>query len=238
MKDLQRLAEQGDAKAPANMVLIPKGPFLYGLENERLRLTIDYDYFMDIYLVTNQHYDPFIRAGGYDNKALWSKEGWSWKRKEKVSQPKWWDDPKWNSSDHPVVGVSYFEAEAFANWAGKRLPTEQEWEKAARGTDGRKYPWGDEFDKNKCNCYEAGIGGNTPVTQYADGKSPFGCHDMAGNVSNWCASWYDYHKSARVLRGGTRTSTYKEDLRSAYRIGLVPRNRYNYVGFRCAQDAQ
>ncbi len=85
MEELQRLAEQGDAKAPANMVLIPKGPFLYGEDNEFL--TIDYDYFMDIYLVTNQHYDPVIRAGGYANQEYWSKEGWGWKEEGKVSQP-------------------------------------------------------------------------------------------------------------------------------------------------------
>ncbi len=236
MKDLQRLAEQGDAKAPTNMVLIPKGPFLYGLENESL--TIDYDYFMDIYPVTNQHYDPFIRAGGYDNEALWSKEGWGWKRKEKVSQPEHWDDPEWNKSDYPVVGVSYLEAEAFAKWAGKRLPTEQEWEKAARGTDGRPYPWGDTlFDKNKCNYDESGIEGTTPVTRYAKGKSPFGCYDMAGNVWEWCASWYDNSKDLRLLRGGSWSDT-AVNLRSAYRHWNGPWDRYNYIGFRCAQDAR
>ncbi|MCH8039118.1 MAG: SUMF1/EgtB/PvdO family nonheme iron enzyme [Nitrospinae bacterium] len=217
------------------MILIPKGPFLYGDDNEFL--TIDYDYYMDIYPVTNQHYAPFIRASGYDNEALWSKEGWGWKEEGKISQPKLWDDPKWNQSGHPVVGVSYFEAEAFANWAGKRLPTEQEWEKAARGTDGRTYPWGDTFGKNKCNCYDSGIGGTTPVTRYADGKSPFGCHDMAGNVFDWCASWYDNSKDSRVLRGGSWVDG-PDDLRcAARRLRFHPRNSDQVVGFRCAQDA-
>jgi len=235
MKALPQMADQGDAKVPANMVLIPKGPLLYGEDNEFL--TIDYDYYIDIYLVTNQHYDPFIRARGYDNEALWSKEGWGWKEEGKISQPKLWDDPKWNQSGHPVVGVSYLEAEAFARWAGKRLSTEQEWEKAARGTDGRTYPWGDEFDKNKCNCYELGIGGTTPVTRYADGKSPFGCHDMAGNVFDWCASWYDNSKESRVLRGGSWVHG-PNDLRcAARRLRFYPRNSDQVVGFRCAQDA-
>ena len=234
MEELPPMADQGGAKIPANMVLIPKGPFLYGLENESL--TIDYDYFMDIYPVTNQHYEQFIRAGGYDNEALWSKEGWGWKRKEKVSQPEHWDDPEWNKSDYPVVGVSYFEAEAFAKWSGKRLPTEQEWEKAARGTDGRTYPWGDEFDKDKCNCEGSGIKGTTSVTKYVNGVSPFGCHDMAGNVWEWCASWYDNSKESRVLRGGAWVNG-SDRLRCASRTGSDPRKTYLTIGFRCAQDA-
>jgi len=234
-KELPHMADQGDAKVPANMVLIPKGPFLYG--EDKVTETIEKDYYIDIYLVTNQHYDPFIRAGGYDNEALWSKESWSWKKKGKVSQPKYWDDPKWNSSDHPVVGVSYFEAEAFAKWAGKRLPTEQEWEKAARGTDGRTYPWGDTFDKNKCNCSESGIMGTAPVTRYADGKSPFGCHDMAGNAWDWCASWYDNSQDSRVLRGGSWHDT-PVPLRCSRRLRYGPWHSLQRYGFRCAQDAR
>jgi len=234
MEELPQMADQGDAKVPANMVLIPKGPFLYG--EDKVTETIEKDYYIDIYPVTNQRYDPFIRAGGYDNKALWSKAVWNWKRRGKVSQPKWWDDPKWNQSDHPVVGVSYFEAEAFANWAGKRLPTEQEWEKAARGTDGRKYPWGDDFDKDKCNCEGSGIKGTTSVTKYVNGVSPFGCHDMAGNVWEWCASWYDNSKESRVLRGGAWVNG-SDRLRCASRTGSDPRKTYLTIGFRCAQDA-
>jgi len=222
------------AQANEKMVLIPKGPFLYG--NDHQSLTIDYDYFMGIFPVTNQHYAPFIRAGGHDNQAYWSKAGWNWKGKKKVSHPLYWGDPKWNQSDHPVVGVSYFEAEAFAKWAGKRLPTEQEWEKAARGTDGQTYPWGVDFDQEKCTCNKPGVKGTAPVTQYATAKSPFGCHDMAGNVWEWCASWYDGELDGRrVIRGGSWFDI-PENLRSSNRRWDLAGDRYSTLGFRLVRD--
>lgn len=127
-------------KIPADMVKVPKGPFLYG--EERIREAIKHDYWIDKYPVTNEMYRAFILADGYGNQAYWSSEGWKWKTENNVTVPKLWNDPTWNKTDYPVVGVSYYEAEAYAKWAGKRLPTEQEWEKAGRGEDGRKYPWG------------------------------------------------------------------------------------------------
>lgn len=123
-----------------------------------------------------------------------------------MNRPEYWTDPKWNKADHPVVAVSYYEAEAYASWAGKRLPMEQEWEKAARGTDGRAYPWGDVFDTTKCNSEESAIDATTPVTKYTEGISPSGCCDMAGNVWEWCASWYDKSNNRRVIQRGSWTN--------------------------------
>ena len=224
-----------EIQTPEGMVVIPKGQFLYGDNKEPL--TIDYDYWIDICPVTNQQYRQFIRDGGYNHQASWSQEGWLWKTEEKIAQPYFWDDAEWNQPEHPVVGVSYFEAEAFANWAGKRLPTEQEWEKAARGTDGRKYPWGQDFDKAKCNSGIFAMGSTTPVRKYANGTSPFGCYDMAGNVWEWCASWYDNNRNGRVLRGGSWFfDAYR--LRSAYRDWLYPWYLYHSFGFRCAKDVK
>ena len=135
------------------MVEMPEGPFLYG--EKRVREVIDYDYWLDKYAVTNEKYRAFILADGYGNRAYWSEEGWKWKTENNIAGSGYWNDPTWNQADHPVVEVSYYEAEAYAKWVGKRLPTEQEWEKAARGEDGREYPWGNEFDKNKCNIIDS-----------------------------------------------------------------------------------
>ena len=220
-------------ETPADMVKVPKGPFLYG--EKRVREVIDHDYWMDQYPVTNEKYRAFILADGYRNKAYWSAEGRKWKTKNKVTIPKYWNDTTWNKPDHPVVGVSYFEAEAYAKWAGKRLPTEREWEKAARGTDGREYPWGDEFDKEKCNSAEAGFGHTTPVTQYPKGVSSYGCYDMAGNVCEWCADWYHKTRDLRVGRGGS-WDDYQEFLRVSYRAKDVASFRDRNIGFRLTQD--
>ncbi len=186
--------------APVDMVKVPKGPFLYG--DQKIRVVIEHDYWIDQYPVTDQKYGEFILGGGYEKQQYWSADGWEWKTKNNITAPEYWNDGTWNKPDHPVVGVSYWEAEAYAIWAGRRLPTEQEWEKAARGEDGRQYPWGEEFDKTKCNSNESATGHMTPVTQYLNGVSLYGCFDMAGNVQEWCAGWYDESGVSRVVRGG------------------------------------
>ena len=221
-------------EAPFEMVKVPKGPFTYG--EGRIREMIDNAYWIDKYPVTNKKYRAFILADGYGNQACWSPEGWKWKAEYNITCPKYWNDTKWNKADHPVVGVSYFEAEAYAKWVGKRLPTEREWEKAARGEGGREYPWGDQFDKTKCNSSEAGLGRTTPVTQYSNGVSPYGCYDMAGNVWEWCANWYEEEKKdSRVRRGGS-WDTHLGALRVSSRSGYNADYRTLYIGFRLAQD--
>ncbi len=232
---------------PKEMVRIPAGEFLYGDEKAKHFLA---EYYIDIYPVTNADYKKFVEAGGYKKKKYWTEEGWGWIQKEGHKKPKLWDDEKYeafNRPEHPVVGVSWYEAWAYAEWARKRLPTELEWEKAARGVDGREYPWGDAFDSSRCNTKESRIRSTTPVTRYETGKSPYGCYDMAGNVWGWTSSLrkeYPYKaedgrenpkaKGFRVLRGGSWGSS-AEIARTSLRNRDDPDDRYIYIGCRCAK---
>ena len=139
-----------------------------------------------------------------------------------------------------MVIVSSEDAELFCKWRSQkegkvyRLPLEKEWEKAARGTDGREYPWGNKFDKENCNVDESGFGGTTKVNRYPDGASPFGCYDMSGNVWEWTSSWYDDDHKSRVLRGGS-WSIAQEDARCAFRNRFYADFRNNRIGFRCVR---
>jgi formylglycine-generating enzyme required for sulfatase activity len=212
------------------MVTITAGPFLFG--EDKQTQTIDTDFEIDVYPVTNRQYSVFLKEKGYKNNELWSREGINWRTKNQISKPALWGDDKWNQPEHPVVGVSYYEAEAFARWSNKTLPTEVQWERAARGADGRKYPWGDEFDKEKCNTEESGIGKTTRVTRYPNGISPDGCYDMAGNVWEWTVSKDDNNKI--VLRGGAWDFGYCY-ARCVDRFKVNPNDRDFSIGFRCVR---
>jgi len=198
------------------LVKIPAGEFLYGDNKKKVYLP---DYYLARTPVTNLQYKAFVDATGYEPPKHW-KRGEIPKGKE----------------NHPVVYVSWYDAKAFCDWAGLRLPTEQEWEKGARGADGREYPWGNqEPNPNLCN-FDRNVGDTTPVGRYPAGASPYGLLDMAGNVWEWCEDWYDDEKRFHVFRGGSWNS----DLyfvRSAYRNGYVPDLRDGNFGFRCARPS-
>lgn len=183
----------------AKMVFIPAGTFLMGRaesdifakDHEKPQRTVFLSAFwMDVFPVTNARFKRFIDDGGYENKDYWVREGWEWRKDESISAPAAWNKPGWDDPNQPVAGVSWFEATAYVRWAGKTLPTEAQWERAARGTDGREFPWGDAFPTAELANFNNDVGHPTPVGAYPKGVSPCGCHDMAGNVNNWCLDWY------------------------------------------------
>lgn len=235
-EEVREKERREDGSGLDKTVNIPAGKFLYG--DDKSENDVAEAFLMDVYPVTNLQFKKFMQAGGYTAidilQSYWSDEGRKWREEHSVETPKYWNDEKWNQDDHPVVGVSFYEAEAYAKWAGKRLPTELEWEKAARGTDGRKYPWGEEFDQEKCNTSEAGLGGTTKVTRYPNGVSPYGCYDMAGNVWEWTSSG---DKDVKVLRGGSWYGN-QEYARCASRLGDFPAIRDDLVGFSLRQDCK
>jgi hypothetical protein len=216
-----------------SMVKVIAGEFIYQNGTDRS----EKPYLIDIYPVTNIQYEKFIKAGGYSKDQYWRPEGKDWRNKLGVIEPRYWDDEKWSQPEHPVVGVSFYEVEAYAKWSGKRLPKEKEWERAACGTDGRKYPWGDDFVKERCNTHNTGIGKTTRVGRYRTGISPAGCYDMTGNVWEWTSSWYNDQKIEKVLRGCSWNNR-RTFAACTVRFKYPPTLRFNDLGFRCVKDTE
>jgi formylglycine-generating enzyme required for sulfatase activity len=203
---------------PWEMILIPAGNFLMGDEKQSVHVDA---FYIDKYPVTNAEYAKFVEATSYPPPPNWEETGGNYPP---------------DMANHPVAFVNWFDAQEYAAWAGKRLLTEAEWEKAARGTDGRVYPWGDWFDKAMCNASEAGIGGTTPVGKYSPfGDSPYKVCDMAGNVWEWTANDWAPGSSSKVQRGGSFVNP-GSYARCAYRYLGVPEPRNPNVGFRCGMS--
>ena len=249
-----------DPKDGALMLLVPSSEFTMGTSLEEIRwfeanglsahsfedespqhrVYLD-AFYIDHHEVTNTQYQMFVEA---TNRPV----------------PSYWYYERTNGDEQPVVGVSWHDASAYCRWAGKRLPTEAEWEKAARGTDGRLYPWGSTFSIHLCNASTLSSQGMwrseshapTQACSYTDGKSPYGALNMAGNVSEWVADWYapGYYQNTpthhplgprqgqqRVVRGGSWQDTPME-VRCAARYAIVPENPDALpTGFRCVKSA-
>ena len=196
-------------------------------------------FYIDHYEITVGEFRRFLKETNRTAPAIWTKPEWI----------KMYPAPEEN---HPMNGVSWFDADDYCHWVGKRLPTEEEWEKAARGTDGRQWPWGNDLNslKNlKANTQEAGIGWTTPVGSYPEGVSPYGVYDMAGNVMEWTSSWYEPYSGSglkqdefgtryKVLKGGAWENSSVPFARSAYRHSVAPKWDHPGHGFRCASDAE
>lgn len=218
---------------PGEMVMIAGGEFVFGDEDKASsaypQQKVDLPAFwIDKYEVTNAEYLDFSIKAGY------SSEGQNWRLHFTAQKAK-----------YPVMNITWNDAAEYCKWAGKRLPTEAEWEKAARGTDGFRYPWGNTWESGRTNTFEAGLRDAAEIAEYDD-TSPYGVKDMLGNVQEWTASWYKGYKGNpkadpnfgeryRVVRGlshsiyGSKTPVWT---RSAY----LPKALYGF-GCRCAKDA-
>lgn len=240
-------------KPPDNMVYIPAGWFEMGsnINAGRSGMAIGRDeiprhkvyvkaFYIDKYEVTNEQFREYLLATNNPYRpSHWAKRG-TFERGE---------------GNHPVVDVDWLDAYEYCKWAGKRLPTEIEWEKAARGTDGRLYPWGDEYDTTRANTLESGRRWTAPVGSFPGDVSPYGVYDMAGNVREWVDGWYQpypgntlpeiYYKGPyRVLRGGSYETPLYRYPRTASRYPVKStlatrghdwHSNFDH-GFRCAKD--
>ena len=243
------------------MIEVPAGEFIMGSDtnpqdNARPshRVYLDH-YWIDRYPVTCGQYREFIKAGGYQTRQWWSKAGWEWLQKNPVAKPLYWSENQaWDN--HPVYGVSWYEAEAYANFVGKRLPTEAEWEKVARWNPvtetSTAYPWGDDSPNSSHGNFDTRVGQTTPVNSYPAGESHYGVYDLLGNVWEWTASWFSpypnfeffpyrgysqvyFDHQHRVLRGGS-WATRPQALSSSWRNWYYPHLRQIFAGFRCAKN--
>ncbi len=226
------------AITPGEMVLIPAGEFVLGTNekgsNAYPESKMDLPAFwIDKYEVTLMEFLDFSVKTGYAGEG--AKEGRTWRTFLSA-----------DSAKHPVVYVTWNDAVAYCKDQGKRLPTEFEWEKAARGVDGYRFPWGNTWEVNKSNTYEAGYMKTVDIGQFQDDVSPFGVHDLLGNVREWTDSWYKPYKGNtqrdenfgeqyRVVRGAA-SSVYGARFALWIRAAYPPSSLFDF-GFRCAKDA-
>ncbi len=219
--------------ATTEMVLVPAGQFLYGESKEKRYLPA---FYIDRYEVSQWQYAIFleyIRRTG-DHSRCHSDEP-----PDKDHTPKGWGWRTITAPDYPVVGLDYWDVYAYANWVGRRLPTEEEWEKAARGTDGRLYPWGNEWDPSRCNWGPAPGQQRTlvPVDSMPEGQSPYGCYHMLGNAAEWTSSVADKDQGIRVGRGYCWMLGHMTPYVVTYRMLGATNLRDLGSGLRCAMDA-
>lgn len=248
-------------------VEVPDGEYQAGVKKEPN--VIPHKYFVARYPVTNIQYARFVKEDGYQNHEYWSDLGWEWRTGKfdqrtmeaverdwlehrplaKRNMPYYWHNIELSNPIVPVVGVCWFEAEAYCKWLSKkivavpegytlRLLTSEEWERAARGVDGREYPWGEGFNKSAANTWDSdstgsGLGGTTAVTTFAQGVSPTDTWDMSGNVWEWTGSWYDEDKKYRIVRGGSWIG-YQWFARSSFCNWSIPLMFNDDLGFRVA----
>jgi|GEM_PF-2097712 len=234
-------------RAPPGMVLVPGRLYFVGpnkgWDKKRRKVKLR-DYYIDKYEVTNKEYNIFLRTLDEKERPRLMPYYWPKNKNHEHYYPE-------DRADHPVIGISWEAAAAFATWKEKRLPSEEEWEVAATGPDSRIYPWGNRFDPRLCNTRESGYFSTTEVGSFSEGVSPFGCYDMAGNALEWTGSEQDGKRIESgtneiinvVIRGGSFDEP--ADRASCLYRALSPLNPYEgmrqqkkAIGFRCARDVK
>jgi len=244
--------------APSGMTLIIGDPFARGSDHcpdeaPVMEVTL-HPFFMDVRPVLNRDFKAFVDGDCYQKDEYWCEHGLKFIRKFGILKPLYWNDVNWNQPDHPVTGISWYEASAYARFVGKELPTEAQWEYAAKGNDSRLYPWGNAPASPKYANYapdcdpEELVRRSTPWDHHPQNRSPFGCMDMAGNVAEWCKDNYSPNyrwdttginplcitdvTDDHIARGGS--GLHDEDyMRCTSRDAYPPTVRDNIVGFRC-----
>lgn len=242
--------------AGITFIYVPAGQFMMGSDigddNEKPAQQL---YLSNFWImkteVTNAQYRAFVDVDGYTQKEFWTLDGWKWRTDNKIIKPNCWNDKQYNRPDYPLVCISWYEATAYTRWLSKKtglkisLPTEAQWEKAARGHDGRTYPWGNNVPTDQLLNYNGKIGHTSRVGNYPDGKSIYGALDMAGNVWEWTNSLYIEYpykdndgredpnvNGKRVMRGGSWYE-YQRDVRASSRFPNEPKAQDPNFGFRC-----
>ncbi len=194
-------------------------------------------FYMDVYEVTNAGYRACVTAGKCQPPRL----------NNSATHPDYYTNTQYDN--FPVINVNWDNAKTYCEWRDARLPSEAEWEKAARGTDGRTFPWGETLDTTRANYSDTKAGDPVAVGSYEGGKSPYGIYDLTGNVWEWAADWFDVYpggnasasadfgQKARVLRGGAWLDP-GNSIHAAFRGSLDPTHSFGNIGFRCARDGE
>jgi iron(II)-dependent oxidoreductase len=238
------------------MALIPGGVVPVLESNGQVVPTELAAYYLDRAAVTNRQFHRFVQAGGYDNMEIWPQEVWPSLMRfcDRTGRPgpRHWENGKVpaGKADHPVVGVCWYEALAYARWVGKRLATAAEWQKAGgwpeqlSGGSCNRYPWGDIFDPRRANLSTSGPGGTVPVREFANGSTPNGIYQMSGNVWEWlenplesipCESHatLEAWTPLRRIIGGAYDTYFPAEATCHYVTGQPELDRRDNIGFRC-----
>lgn len=255
--------EQASQALESRMALVPAGSVSIsntltsqaGASEDDLEVE---PFLLDVHCVSNVRFQKFVDAGGYDALEFWPEEIWPHliELKDQTGQPgpRFWRNGRHDArlSDHPVVGISWYEAQAYALWIGQRLPTEAEWQMAASWhinstTDlMRRFPWGDSMDNQRCNIWSSANRGTVPVQSYENGAAPNQVRQLIGNVWEWTDTEYAIaddegrpivgEMPMHAIRGGAFDTYFETQATNYFRSGQIALARNHNTGFRCAMD--